>query len=136
VLRGDLTRLVIGERVVVGDLVHLWCSGGVRIGDDTLVAAHTVISSQGHDVSAFAQGRLYRQTHQHAQVVIGRNVWIASNVTIGPGVSIGDNCVIAAGAVVLRSVPAHSLVAGVPAKVVRALGPQPGDQTSEGFSAT
>jgi acetyltransferase-like isoleucine patch superfamily enzyme len=48
-------------------------------------------------------------------------VWIASRVTVLPGVSIGDGSVVAAGAVVSRDVAPNTLVAGVPAKFVRAL---------------
>ncbi|WP_363331271.1 DapH/DapD/GlmU-related protein [Microbacterium sp. SCN 69-37] len=54
-------------------------------------------------------------------MTVGRNVWIASNVVICPGVTIGDNSVIAAGAVVRSSIPAGTLAAGVPARVVRSL---------------
>jgi acetyltransferase-like isoleucine patch superfamily enzyme len=58
----------------------------------------------------------------HAErVVIGDDVWVGGNATILPGVTIGDGAVVAAGAVVTRDVPAHSVVAGVPAKVVRRL---------------
>ena len=49
------------------------------------------------------------------------NCWIGAKVTILDGVSIGEHCGIAAGAVVTRSVPPHSLVAGVPARVLRQL---------------
>jgi maltose O-acetyltransferase len=48
-------------------------------------------------------------------------VWIGANVTILQGVSIGDNCTIGAGSVVSRSIPANSLAAGNPCRVVRTL---------------
>ena len=121
VLRGDLSQLSIGARTVIGDFVHVWASGGVSVGHDTLIAAHTVISSQSHLTTALETQKLYRETRADAPVAIGHNVWVASNVTIGPGVTIGDNSVVAAGAVVLKDVPANVLVAGVPARVVRAL---------------
>ncbi|WP_235941340.1 DapH/DapD/GlmU-related protein [Paenibacillus puerhi] len=54
-------------------------------------------------------------------VTIGENVWIGSSATILPGVTIGDNSIVAAGAVVYRNVPEDSVVAGVPAKVVKML---------------
>jgi acetyltransferase-like isoleucine patch superfamily enzyme len=54
-------------------------------------------------------------------ITIGNNVWIGVAATILPGVTIGDNAVIAAGAVVSRSVPADTLAAGVPARVLKHL---------------
>ena len=52
-------------------------------------------------------------------VTIGNDCWFGANVVVCPGVMIGDNCVIGAGSVVTRDIPANSFAAGVPAKVVR-----------------
>lgn len=52
-------------------------------------------------------------------VNIGNKVWIATNAIILPGVTIGDGAIIAAGAVVTKDVPSRSMVAGVPAKVIK-----------------
>ena len=52
-------------------------------------------------------------------VRIGAGTWIATNVVILPGTNIGENCTIAAGAVVRGVIPDHSVVAGVPGRVVR-----------------
>ena len=54
-------------------------------------------------------------------ITIGNNCWIAGNVTICGGVTVGDNCVIGAGSVVTRSIPANSLAAGNPCRVIREL---------------
>lgn len=54
-------------------------------------------------------------------VHIGNNCWICANVTILPGVEIGDNCVIGAGSVVTRSIPANSFAAGNPCRVIRTI---------------
>ncbi len=54
-------------------------------------------------------------------VKIGANCWICANVTILPGVEIGEGCVIGAGSVVTRSIPAHTLAAGNPCRVIREL---------------
>lgn len=55
------------------------------------------------------------------KIVIGDNVFIGFNAIVMPGVVIGDNCVVGAGSVVTKSVPSGSVVAGVPAKVIRSL---------------
>jgi len=56
-----------------------------------------------------------------APIVIGRNVWIGSNAIVLPGVTVGDNAVIAAASVVTKDVPADTVVAGSPARVLRTL---------------
>ena len=61
---------------------------------------------------------------------IGVNCWIGAKVTILDGVSIGEGCVIAAGAVVKEDIPPHSLVAGVPARLIRRLAPASAGPTS------
>lgn len=114
-------RVRIGNNVVINGFVHVWGAGGVEIGDDSLIAAHTVITSQTHTVGALKSGQLYRDTIEVRPIRIGANVWIGSNVTILPGVEIGDNSIVAAGAVVTKSVPANTLVAGVPARAIRGL---------------
>lgn len=55
-------------------------------------------------------------------VIINKGVWVGAGAIILPGVTIGEYSVVGAGAVVIRDVPPHSMVAGVPAKVVRTYG--------------
>lgn len=54
-------------------------------------------------------------------IVIKRNAWIGAGATILPGVIVGENSVVAAGAVVSRDVPPNTVVAGIPAKVVKTI---------------
>lgn len=54
-------------------------------------------------------------------VVVGNGCWLCANVTVLPGVTIGENCVIGAGSVVTKSIPANSFAAGNPCKVIRTL---------------
>lgn len=55
-------------------------------------------------------------------MTIGNNVWIGANVTILPNVTIGDNCVIGAGSVVTKDIPANTVAAGNPCRVLREIG--------------
>ena len=55
-------------------------------------------------------------------VLIDENAWLGANSTVLPGVTVGKNAVVAAGAVVTKDVPANTVVAGVPAKIIKEIG--------------
>lgn len=90
----------------------------VRIGNHVMIGPNTLITTVGHPLSAKAR-RNYAAFAK--PVTIGNDVWIGGNVTILPGVSIGNNVVIGAGAVVSRDIPDNSVAVGVPARVVKTL---------------
>lgn len=117
-------KVHIGKNVTINDFVHIWGGGRVTIGDDTLIAAHTVITSQTHDTCSLDKGMLYRQTNLLAPVTIGSNVWIGSGVIILPGIAIGDGSIVGAGSVVTKDIPKGTLVIGSPAKIIRDLQPK------------
>jgi len=60
---------------------------------------------------------------QRKKIVVDDDAWIGANVTILPGVHIGRGAIIGAGAVVTKDVPPHTTAAGVPARVIRSIGP-------------
>lgn len=112
--------LAIGERVHLGPHCTLSALREVVIGDDCLIAER--VSIRDHDHGIADPARPYaEQGYTVAPVRIGRNVWIGGGVTILKGVSLGDNCVVGANAVVTRSFPANSVIAGVPARLLRTL---------------
>lgn len=110
-------QVSIGSRAHIAEFVHIWGGGQVDIGDDVLIAAHTVITSMTHDVNS----TLFSDKVITKPVVIESNVWIGSGSIIFPGVRIYKNSVVGAGSVVTKDVPESSVVLGVPAKVVRSL---------------
>jgi acetyltransferase-like isoleucine patch superfamily enzyme len=105
-----------GSRVDIGENVVIRGGGGVVIGNDVMIAAGTMITSQGHPISPPRWGR-----NISSPISIGNEVWIGANAVILPGVTIGDGAIVAAGAVVSRDVPSYTVVAGVPARVIRTI---------------
>lgn len=88
----------------------------VEIGDNTLLGPQVQIYTATHPLQA--QKRLEGLELAKA-VTIGKNVWLGGACVILPGVWVGDNAVVGAGAVVTHDVPANTVVAGNPAKVIR-----------------
>jgi acetyltransferase-like isoleucine patch superfamily enzyme len=86
----------------------------IVIGDHCAIAPRVRILSASHDY--------HRLTlpDTAASVTIGRNVWIGAGATILPGVTIGDGAVIAASSVVTRNVDPYTIVAGNPARFIKA----------------
>jgi acetyltransferase-like isoleucine patch superfamily enzyme len=108
-------RLAIGARGFVNQGATIVATSDITIGDDVRVGDHVAIYDS--DYHAVEQGSPVRC----APVRIGDNVWLARGAIVLPGSTIGDHAVVAAGAVVSGDVPARSLVAGAPARVVRSL---------------
>lgn len=90
----------------------------VYIGNYVMIGPNTLITTVNHPMTP--RGRREKKAIAKA-VHIGNDVWIGGNVTILPGVTIGNNVVIAAGAIVTKDVPDNSLVAGIPARVIKKL---------------
>jgi acetyltransferase-like isoleucine patch superfamily enzyme len=108
-------ELAIGERVFVNQGATLVASLSISVGDDARIGDYVAIyDSDHHPVEQGAEV-------QRAPVRIGRNAWIARGAIVLPGVTVGDHAVVAAGAVVSSDVPPRALVAGNPARVLRAL---------------
>lgn len=108
----------VGEDFLANYNVTILDIAPVHIGDYCMIGPNTLITTVGHPLSP--AGRRGKKA-QGPPVTIGHDVWIGGNCTILPGVTIGNNVIIAAGAVVNKDVPDNSVVAGVPAKVVKTL---------------
>ncbi|MFI0512141.1 acyltransferase [Streptomyces sp. WSLK1-5] len=91
--------------------------GNVVLGDGVRVGAHTSLLGFNHSMAP--DRPVFRQPLTSRGIRVGDDVWIGSHVVVVDGVTIGDHCVIGAGAVVTRDVPAWSVAAGNPARVLR-----------------
>lgn len=110
---GDVT---IGDYTRIG--IHCTLIGPVCIGNHVNLAQGITVTALNHNFEDSSK-RIDEQGVSTKPVVIGDDVWIGTNAVILPGVTIGSHCVVAAGAVVTKDVPDHTLVGGVPAKVIK-----------------
>jgi maltose O-acetyltransferase len=111
--------LRMGCGVTIGNSSTITAHGPIVIGNNFLCSSHVVMNSGTHDI-------LSRQPRP-TRICIGNDVWVGTRATIIGDTNIGNCCVVAAGAVVKGDFPANSLLAGVPAKVVRMLEPPSAD---------
>ncbi|HIP26969.1 MAG TPA: acyltransferase [Flavobacteriaceae bacterium] len=115
----DLGKFIkIGNNVGFGDYTHIGGSGGVEIGDDTIIGSYFSCHPSNHNFSDNIKLIRLQGTTKKG-IKIGSNCWIGAKVTILDGVTIGNGCVIAAGSVVNKNYEENSIIAGVPAKYIK-----------------
>jgi acetyltransferase-like isoleucine patch superfamily enzyme len=126
-------RLRVGRYCFVGPGTRVWAQTAITIGDHVLIAhlvdihdtdSHStnVVRRRADPVDLFERGApIAWENVQSSPVVIEDDVWIGFKSSILKGVTIGRGAIVAAGAVVTKDVPAYTLVAGNPARVVRQL---------------
>ncbi|MDB5243805.1 MAG: dTDP-glucose 4,6-dehydratase, partial [Spirosoma sp.] len=116
---GQLAKgITIGDSSSVGDYSYLGAAGGVTIGERVLMGQKVSLHSQNHvfddpDLPIRVQGTT------ELGIVVGDDCWIGAGTIILDGVTVGRGSVLSAGTVVTKDVPAGSVVAGVPGRVVR-----------------
>lgn len=120
-------KIQVPANITIGDNVGFnygaWIAanrhndGGINFGNNILIGPYTVIHSGNHKFKD-ASLPICRQGFEFKTITIEDDVWIAAHCTILSGVTLGKGSVIAAGSVVTKDVPAYSVVAGVPAKVI------------------
>jgi len=126
--RNPCLQVSIGSFSLISGSLHCDVGAPIRIGDRVRI---------GHDVSLLTVdhqvGPDYMRSGEtkYGPIEIGDGAWLASRVVVLPGVRIGAGAIVAAGSVVTRDVPDHTLVVGVPARVVRNLNAEPEAEGTE-----
>lgn len=111
-------NISIGSGTTIGDYATFLSGGLISIGNNVMFADNIKIVAFQHNYEDITKP-ISAQSTIPKKVNVGNNCWIGINVTIIGDVDIGEHCVIAAGSVVTKSIPAYSVAAGVPAKVVK-----------------
>ncbi|MGI5120236.1 acyltransferase [Marinactinospora thermotolerans] len=123
---GPRPLLRIGDGCTIGRGSHVVAHTSIEFGDDVFTGPHVYITDQNH-VYADTETPVGRQWPADDPVRIGSGSWIGANAVILPGVRLGRNCVVAASSVVRPGdYPDHSVIAGVPGRIVRRYDPAAG----------
>jgi acetyltransferase-like isoleucine patch superfamily enzyme len=129
---GSSARLVVGERVALANTLFNVASGSIKIGDRTIFGQGVFVTTGRHEFKngmrvslnpGFDDGSWGGGDSEVPStgfdISIGTGVFVATGAIILGGVTIGDHCIVAAGAVVTKSFPSYSVIAGVPATRIR-----------------
>lgn len=108
----------IGDNVGISQNCFIQVRGKVKIGSNVMFGPYSSIFSENHNFSSTNQVMTSQGTTRKG-VIIENDVWISTKAVILDGVKIGKGSIIGAGSVVTENVPAYSIVAGVPAKVIK-----------------
>lgn len=145
--------VTIGKNTLImhGAILHVYNfrslpNAGIHIGDDSLIGEYTVIRGQGgvtigNRVYTSPMTQLIAVNHVFSDpdrpfidqgitaegIVIEDDVWLGANAVVTDGVRVGKGAVVAASAVVTKDVPPHTVVAGIPARVIKEVHDQKGD---------
>ncbi|WP_420643425.1 acyltransferase [Candidatus Leptofilum sp.] len=111
-------KLTVGKEVFINSDCRLACGGGIEIGTYCQISPRVSFETVGHALHPVEDGK---RGSESAPIKVEDHAWIGTGVILLPGVTVGEGAVVAAGAVVTKDVPAQTVVAGVPARVIRHL---------------
>lgn len=109
--------LTVGNNSLIGIGSHVAAVESVKIGNDCLVAAYSVIRDANHGMERGFP--MSQQAGVSAPVEIGDDVWLGAHVVVTAGSTIGTGAVIGANAVVTRDIPEYAVAVGVPARIIK-----------------
>ncbi|MNK22146.1 Maltose O-acetyltransferase [compost metagenome] len=104
----------LGKNVFINHACSFLDMGGITLEDDVLIGPKVNLITENHPIDPLNRRGMLCQP-----ILIKRNAWIGAGATILPGVTIGENAVVAAGAVVSKNVNDNTVVAGIPAKIIK-----------------
>lgn len=112
-------RIVIGENTFANRDLNLTAAFDMIIGEKVVFGPNVFVTDFDHGYEDLKNSRLETELISKGPVAIGNRCWIGANTFIGSGVTLGEGCVVAANSVVTKSFPPFSVIAGVPAKIIK-----------------
>lgn len=117
------SEIIIGDDASIGEDFHITAINKIVIGNQVLFGKKITISDNSHgrndSITELSLHPSNRKLYSKGPVIIKDRVWIGDKATILPGVTIGENAIIGANSVVTKDVPANSVCAGNPAKIIK-----------------
>jgi putative colanic acid biosynthesis acetyltransferase WcaF len=106
-------RLSLAPRSMVGPRVAVYNVAAISLGRGANVSQNCHLCAGTHDYRQWAMPLVAKP------IVIGENAWLGADVFVGPGVSVGELCVVGARSVVVKDLPARTVCAGNPCRVLK-----------------
>ena len=107
-------NIKVGKNVFINACCKFQDQGGIEIGNGVLIGHSVTLATLNHEKDPKNRQNIYPKP-----IKIGDNVWIGSNATVLQGITIGSGAIIGANAVVTKNVSPNTIVAGIPARVIR-----------------
>lgn len=118
-LTGLSANVTIGNNCYIGTNFSILAGANVVIENEVLIASNVLITSEDHGMNPESEIPYMNQPLICKEVRVGEGTWIGEKVSVLPGVRIGRKCIIGTNAVVTKDVPDYSIVAGIPARVIK-----------------
>ncbi|MFV0563951.1 DapH/DapD/GlmU-related protein [Malaciobacter mytili] len=117
----DEKVIIFGDNCQINDYCHIAATEMIKLGNNVLIASKVYITDHDHGDTSLDSLKMnpINRPIVSKPVMIEDDVWIGEGAMVLKGVTIGKNSVVAAGAVVTKSIPPFSIVGGVPAKILR-----------------
>jgi putative colanic acid biosynthesis acetyltransferase WcaF len=106
-------NLSLGEQVVIGPQVDLYCVAQITIDKNSMISQYSYLCSASHDYRSESLPLIAKP------ISIGESTWVCAKAFVGPGVTIGSQAVVAACAVVVKDVADNLVVGGNPSKIIK-----------------
>ena len=119
-------RIEIGNHVYIGGRFYIFAAGRICIGDGCVLSEDVYITDNSHGIDPRAGLIMDQPLASRGPVTLGCGVFIGYGASVLDGVTLGNHCVVGARSVVTRSFPAYSMVAGIPARLIKTFDPNSG----------